>query len=353
MGKTNSTNFSVNGASALSNESAFSFPSSGKLEFPMTNDYLFRALLQKNNRVLKGLIGSLLHMNVDSIVSATIQNPIELGKSFDDKTFILDVKVLLNNRKFIDLEMQVINYYDWPERSLSYLCRNFDNLSRGDEYINVKSVHQIGILDYTLFEEYPEFYATYGILNIRNHHVYSSKLRLSVLDLTHIDMATDEDKTYKIDYWARLFKSSTWEDLNMLAQSDVIIKDAAETVYEISQDKLIREQMEAREANIRSEKALRKHYEDEIGELHSSLKNMVKHYEDEIGELNAAQKNMVKHYENEIGELNAAQKNMVKHYENEIGELNAAQKNMVKHYEDTISEKDRLIAELKAQLAEK
>jgi predicted transposase/invertase (TIGR01784 family) len=330
MGKTNST-----GASALSNETTFSFPSSGKLDFPMTNDYLFRALLQKNNRVLKGLIGSLLHMNVDSIVSAIIQNPIELGKSFDDKTFILDVKVLLNNRKFIDLEMQVINYYDWPERSLSYLCRNFDNLSRGDEYINVKSVHQIGILDYTLFEEYPEFYATYGILNIRNHHVYSSKLRLSVLDLTHIDMATDEDKTYKIDYWARLFKSSTWEDLNMLAQSDVIIKDAAETVYEISQDKLIREQMEAREANIRSEKSLRKHYEDEIGELHSSLKNMVKHYEDEIGE------------------LNAAQKNIVKHYEDEIGELNAAQKNIVKHYEDIIADQQKQIEELKAALPNK
>ena len=267
MGKTNSTNTS----SVQSTGMAFSFPSSGKLEFPMTNDYLFRALLQKNNRVLKGLIGSLLHMSVDSIVSATIQNPIELGKSFDDKTFILDVKVLLNNRKFIDLEMQVINYYDWPERSLSYLCRNFDNLSRGDEYINVKSVHQIGILDYTLFEEYPEFYATYGILNIKNHHLYSSKLRLSVLDLTRIDIATDEDKTYKIDYWARLFKSSTWEDLNMLAQSDVIIKDAAETVYEISQDKLIREQMEAREANIRSEKSLRKHYEDEIVELKKTL----------------------------------------------------------------------------------
>ena len=267
MGKTNSTNTS----SVQSTGMAFSFPSSGKLEFPMTNDYLFRALLQKNNRVLKGLIGSLLHMSVDSIVSATIQNPIELGKSFDDKTFILDVKVLLNNRKFIDLEMQVINYYDWPERSLSYLCRNFDNLSRGDEYINVKSVHQIGILDYTLFEEYPEFYATYGILNIKNHHLYSSKLRLSVLDLTRIDIATDEDKTYKIDYWARLFKSSTWEDLNMLAQSDVIIKDAAETVYEISQDKLICEQMEAREANIRSEKSLRKHYEDEIVELKKTL----------------------------------------------------------------------------------
>ena len=293
------------------------FPKTGKLDFPMTNDYLFRALLQKNNRVLKGLIGSLLHMSVDFIVSATIQNPIELGKSFDDKTFILDVKVLLNNRKFIDLEMQVINYYDWPERSLSYLCRNFDNLSKGDDYINVKSVHQIGILDYTLFEEYPEFYATYGIMNVKNHHSYSRKLRLSVLDLTRIDMATDEDKTYKIDYWARLFKSSTWEDLNMLAQSDVIIKDAAETVYEISQDKLIREQMEAREANIRSEKSMRKHYEDEIAELTASQKAMRKHYEDKIGELNASQKAMEKHYEN------------------------------------LISDKDKMIAELEAKLAAK
>ena len=65
----------------------------------------------------------------------------------------------------------------------------------------------------------------------------------------------------------------------------MIIKDAAETVYEISQDKLIREQMEAREANIRSEKSLRKHYEDEIGELTASQKAMRKHYEDEIVEL--------------------------------------------------------------------
>jgi hypothetical protein len=33
-----------------------------------------------------------------------------------------------------------------------------------------------------------------------------------VLDLRQIDMATDEDKAYKLDYWARLFKARTWED---------------------------------------------------------------------------------------------------------------------------------------------
>ena len=29
--------------------------------------------------------------------------------------------------------------------------------------------------------------------------------------MTHIEQATDEDKAYGIDRWARLFKSTTWE----------------------------------------------------------------------------------------------------------------------------------------------
>lgn len=30
--------------------------------------------------------------------------------------------------------------------------------------------------------------------------------------LYQIELATDEDKAYQIDYWARLFKAKTWED---------------------------------------------------------------------------------------------------------------------------------------------
>ena len=244
----------------MKNTSNFSFPGSGDIGFPMTNDYLFRALLQKNNRVLKGLTGALLHMDVQSIVSATIENPIELGEAINDKTFILDVKVLLNDKKIIDLEMQVINQHNWVERSLSYLCRNFDNLESGDNFINVIPVHQIGILNFTLFKEYPEFYATYEMMNVRNHHHYSSKLRLSVVDLTRIDLATKEDRSYRIDYWAQLFKATTWEDLTMLAQKDEIIKDAAETVYEISQERLIRDKIRAREDYYRTQRDLEIYY---------------------------------------------------------------------------------------------
>jgi len=30
-----------------------------------------------------------------------------------------------------------------------------------------------------------------------------------VLDLNHIELATNEDKTYKINYWAKLFNAKT------------------------------------------------------------------------------------------------------------------------------------------------
>ena len=67
------------------------------LEIPMTNDYLFKALLQENNKVLKGLIGALLHLSMEDIKSATIENAIILGQSANEKQFVLDVKVLLSS----------------------------------------------------------------------------------------------------------------------------------------------------------------------------------------------------------------------------------------------------------------
>ena len=61
-------------------------------------------------------------------------------------------------------------------------------------------VIHIGFLDYTLFPDAPEFYATNMLLNVKNHRIYNDKFRLSVVDLTQIELATEEDKTYQIDY---------------------------------------------------------------------------------------------------------------------------------------------------------
>ncbi len=227
---------------------------SGPLIIPMTNDYLFRALLQHNNAVLKGLICSLLHLLPEKVYSVEITNPIVLGTAINDKTFILDIRISLNDNNVINLELQVINQHNWVERSLSYLCRAFDSLLIGDSYLEVKPVTQIGLLNFTLFPEHPEFYATYQLLNVKDYSLYSDKLRLSVLDLTRIDLATEEDRSCQLDCWARFFKATTWEELHMLAQNNETIGEAASTVYKLTQEERIRMECEAREDYYRTQR---------------------------------------------------------------------------------------------------
>jgi predicted transposase/invertase (TIGR01784 family) len=219
----------------------------GTIDYRFTNDYMFRAVLQKNERVLKALICSLLHLNPKDITSLEITNPIILGNAITDKEFILDITVRMNDNTLINLEMQVNNLLNWEERSLSYLCRCFDQLNSGEDYVAAGPAIHIGFLDYTPFPEIPEFYATYKLLNVKNHRVYSDKLVLRVVDLTQIDLATDEDKIYQIDRWARLFKATTWEELKMIAKNDDALREASEALYSMNSDETIRAQCRARE----------------------------------------------------------------------------------------------------------
>ena len=132
---------------------------SGAIGIRMTNDYLFRALMQRNNKVLKAFICSLLHLTMKSVCTVEIKNPIELGK-----------------------------------------------------------------------------------------HI--------------IELATEEDRKYKIDYWANLFKSTTWEELKMIAKSDEYIQEAVDTVYQLSKEEQIRLQCEAREDYYRRMRRMEKLMEE-------------------------------------------------------------------------------------------
>ncbi|MBQ9438641.1 MAG: PD-(D/E)XK nuclease family transposase [Lachnospiraceae bacterium] len=146
--------------------------------------------------------------------------------------------------------MQVKDLKNWVPRSLSYLCREFSSLSHGDDYNAVKSVFHVGFLDYTLFPDHPEIYATYRMRNLKDGYEYSDKFTLSVVELNNIDMATDEDRVYGIDKWAVLFKATTWEEMRMLANTDPYIESAANSIYESVTDPVVLNILRVRQEEI-------------------------------------------------------------------------------------------------------
>lgn len=234
----------------------------GKIDYRLTNDIMFRLVLERNQIVLNELVRSLLHLRPDDTVNAVIQNPVSLGEDVRDKTFVLDVKILLNGTDIINIEMQVINGNNWSDRSLSYLCRTFDNLMRGSDYSATATVIHISILDFTLFPDYPEFYAHYRLMNVKNHQIYNDKFRLNVLCLEQINGATVEDRDAGLDQWAALFRATTWEDIKMLAQQNPAFQETARELYRVNADSAARAQAEAHEEYMRLERYNKRRMED-------------------------------------------------------------------------------------------
>lgn len=256
----------------------------GEIAYNMTNDYMFRVILQKNQKVLKGLICSLLHLHPKQIQSIEIKNPINLSEEITGKDFILDINVILNTNTHINLEMQVVNEHNWPERSLSYLCRTFDQLFQGQKYEEALPVFHIGFLDFTLFPDHPEFYATYKMMNIKNHHVYSDKFVLSVINLNQTELATDEDKDYGLDHWARAFKAKTWEELKMLAKDNEFLHETADSLYKANADEIMRQRCRAREDAERHERTMKRDIRV-LKEENASLKKLTSSLEEKNASL--------------------------------------------------------------------
>jgi len=225
----------------------------GVIEFTLKNNYMFQLVLQ-NLEILKGLLCSLLDLRPEEIKEIRILNPVALGDDFDAKTFIMDIFILLNNAKHINLEMQVENEDNWPDRSLNYLCRSYDNLMKGENYKDVRAAIHIGIVDFDVFPDQPEFYSDNKIMNTKSHKIYNDKFQLRVLSLKQIQLATEEDKAAGRDRWAGLFRARTWEELKMAAAQNPVMNAAAQKLYDANGDFIARERARAVEDYQRRER---------------------------------------------------------------------------------------------------
>ena len=228
----------------------------GLMPHTLRNDLMFRIVFEANPDALKALLCSLLRLNPEDITDLEIANPIRLGDRIGEKTYVLDINILLNKQNKIHLELQVLSQEFWTERSLCYLCRNFDKLNTGDDYDKIKPLIQIDILDFELYKDSKEFYSIYHLANDTTHRIYSSKFALHVLELNKEEYATEEDKAYQLNYWARLFKATTWGEIKMLAQEQNKLQSTVETIYRMNADDYVRAELQAREDNLRLQRSI-------------------------------------------------------------------------------------------------
>ena len=343
----------------------------GPVPYKLTNDYLFRALLQENEEARKSIIAAVLELRYEDIIKAEVTNPIELGKTIDSKTFFLDVKVEINNSSLVNLEMQVINEYNWPERSLGYLCRTYDNLNKGSDYLESKPAYQVSFLDFDLFENNKSLLSVYKLSNQKNpKEIYTDNFTISVVNLRRIENATEEDISSGLRDWASLFKAESWEEIKMIAAKNNIIESAVSSIHVMTKDEIFREQCELREARTRAEEIKKQRMEameKELEELREAKENAAKieqqrmeAMEKEIEELREAKEKNAqieqerkKAMEKEIEELREAKEKAAKIEQQRKEAMEKEMANLKEEIKDMQEEKTKMeqtIAQLKKQL---
>ncbi|MCP4162959.1 MAG: Rpn family recombination-promoting nuclease/putative transposase [Deltaproteobacteria bacterium] len=87
-------------------------------------------------------------------VKLEIMNPFNLRTFNDSKVSILDVKAEDENRRVLDIEIQVIGNSKYIKRSLYYWAKNYHGqLKESDRYNELNPVICVNILDFTLFKD--------------------------------------------------------------------------------------------------------------------------------------------------------------------------------------------------------
>ena len=110
--------------------------------------------------------------------------------------------------------------------------------------------------------------------NDRDGYLYTNKFHLYVIELINTKLATDEDKKYNIDVWARLFKATTWEEIKMITENNPSMNSTAEEIFVSNSDFIIAEQCRVREDNIIHEKLTKERLEAQANKIASLTEGM-------------------------------------------------------------------------------
>ena len=215
----------------------------GEIEFTLMSDMMFHYVMQNSKNALTGLVCALKGLSPDDVQDILVENPIDLNSA--GKETIMDIKLTLNNNEILNIELQVYPDKYWISRSIIYLCRAYDNIGSGDNYSLVKPTTLFCITDQELIPNAEaEFYAKYRLINIKNHHLYTDKFGINMLQLNHTDIATKEDIRNNLVYWANLFKATTWEEFKNLAKNHPDIEEVGNLIFELNYDNQAKEFLE-------------------------------------------------------------------------------------------------------------
>ena len=190
-----------------------------KLKHTFKTDILFKLLFRKHRKLLQHLVAHLLGIPSESITYFKLENPEMPPESMGKKFCRLDIHMTVNGQQ-VNLEVQVENEGDYPERALFHWARLYSNaLPAGEDYSELPRTIVISILDFTLFKGCTDFHSEYQVLEVTRGDTLTDKMALHFFELPKLPESISSDDLLLL--WLSLFKANTEEELKRIERLGV------------------------------------------------------------------------------------------------------------------------------------
>ena len=199
-------------------------------------DVVFKMLFgeQKHERITKKLIEDVIEEKVETIELE--QTPYLWGNQADDKLGIIDVRATINGKNPIDIEMQILDNHDIEKRILFYWSKLYlKQIDRGDDYNKLNRSISIIFLDYEIekLKQLP-IHTKWQIRSDKNGKtILTEDLEIHIIEIPKINRMLENGKLKK---WILFLENPEGEETKRMAEKEKEIKEAIETLEDISSD---------------------------------------------------------------------------------------------------------------------
>lgn len=240
-------------------------------------DLVFKKIFgnAKNTDILADFLATVLGIGVDEITSIEILDNEMIPETLASKFSRLDLKLTLNGKTSVNIEIQVLNYSNYKERTLFYWAKVYtEELQKSEDYVNLKNVIAINIIDFNLFD-CKEYHSTFKIFEEHRQELLTDKLRIDFLELKKAKKERGI-MTDKKQMWMDFLNSNAEDDetLDSLATKSTVMKKAVAVLRQMSADEKELYEIEQREKAVRDEISARS-YERQQGEMLGKIKSML------------------------------------------------------------------------------
>jgi predicted transposase/invertase (TIGR01784 family) len=199
-----------------------------KLEYTFKNDTLFKMVFVKYPDLLKQLVSNLLSIKLESIKNLEVVNSEMPPEAMTEKFCRLDINMIVDGKR-VDLEIQVNDEGDYPERSLYYWARDYSSaLNEGKEYRELPETIIVSIVDFNLFD-CMEYHSEFRPMEVKRHEVLTNRMCLHYFELKKLPKVVNADD--KLRLWLSLFRAETEEELKQIEKMGVPVMKQAIKAY--------------------------------------------------------------------------------------------------------------------------